>query len=143
LDEVANDPRRADALPSELTPGRPLAAASRRLRGPAGRPRAVRSSGLPVQGSPLESALGAAIPADFAGTLPRLDWPRGLPLPLAARYAGIPVRRLWALIAAGVLPVIRVPGMRKVLVLRDDLDMLLLAHRGAHASESEAAKKRG
>jgi hypothetical protein len=48
---------------------------------------------------------------------------------LASRYSGVPIRRLWALVAAGVLPTVRLQGMRAVLVLRDDLDALLLAHR--------------
>jgi hypothetical protein len=50
---------------------------------------------------------------------------------MAARYSGIPTRRLWALIGAGALPVVRVPGMRKLLVLRDDLDALLESHKAA------------
>jgi excisionase family DNA binding protein len=57
-------------------------------------------------------------------------------LKAAAGYSGVPVRRLWALIAAGVLPIVRVPGMRAVLLLRDDLDRLLEQHRvAAHEDE--------
>jgi hypothetical protein len=74
-------------------------------------------------------APNAAIHTDFAASLPHLEWPRGLSILLASRYSGVPIRRLWALVAAGVLPVVRVPGMRAVLVLRDDLDQLLLGHR--------------
>jgi hypothetical protein len=51
--------------------------------------------------------------------------PRGLPLPDASRYSGIPVRRLWDYISAGRLRPIRLPGMRRVLLDRLDLDALL------------------
>lgn len=47
----------------------------------------------------------------------------------AAVYSGVPVRTLWRLIGAGALPVVRVPGLRRVLVLRDDLDALLEGSR--------------
>jgi excisionase family DNA binding protein len=43
----------------------------------------------------------------------------------AVRYSGVPERALWRLIASGALPVVRVPGVRRILVLRDDLDALL------------------
>jgi hypothetical protein len=110
---------------------------------------AARPPGLTGQGAALEPASDAAIHADFAATL----LPRGLPLRATVRvkgqgepvttypastYSGIPTRRLWSFIAAGKLPVVRVPGMRAVLVLRDDLDALLLAHRGAPAHAPEA-----
>jgi hypothetical protein len=120
MNDMARDPVDAE---------RPLAAASRRLRRPAGRPRSVRAPGPPVHGSTTTPAPETAIRSDFAASLPHLDWPQGLSIPLASRYSGVPIRRLWALVAAGVLPVVRIPGMRAVLVLRDDLDALLLAHR--------------
>jgi excisionase family DNA binding protein len=63
--------------------------------------------------------------------LPGTGWGRGLQLTTASAYSGIPVRRLWALIAAGQLPVIRIPGMRAVLLDRDDLDALLKRHKQA------------
>jgi excisionase family DNA binding protein len=121
----------------------PLADAARRLRRRPGRPRRTQPAGPTVQGAPLTHAADAALRGDFAASLPRWDWPRGLPLPLAARYAGIPTRRLWALIAAGRLPAVRVPGMRAVLVLRDDLDALLLAHRDATRCAPERVEARG
>lgn len=114
----------------------PLAAASRRLRRRPGRPRTVTApspGGLGIQGASLEGAKDAAKSAVFATSLPSLEWGRGLPLPAASIYSGVPVRGLWRLIAGGALPVVRVPGMRAVLVLRDDLDALLVAHRGVHA----------
>jgi len=90
----------------------PLAEASRRLRRPAGRPRRSTS----VNSALLEPAHGAA--RDFVPS-------RGLPIPAAAVYTGVPVRALWRLIAAGQLAPVRVPGVRRVLLLRDDLDRLL------------------
>jgi hypothetical protein len=120
MNDMARDPIDAE---------RPLTAAAHRLRRPAGRPRSVRAPGPPVQGSTSTPAPDAAIRTDFAASLPHLDWPRGLSIPLASRYSGLPIRRLWAAIAAGLLPTVRIPGMRAVLVLRDDLDRLLTTHR--------------
>jgi len=51
--------------------------------------------------------------------------PRGLPLPAAAAYSGVPVRALWRLIAAGRLAPVRIPGTRRVLLLREQLDALI------------------
>ncbi len=59
----------------------------------------------------------------FATTL----LPRGLSLPAAAAYSGVPVRALWRLIAEGRLAAVRVPGCRRVLILKDHLDLLLEA----------------
>ena len=53
----------------------------------------------------------------------------------AAAYSGLPERTLWRLISAGTLPAVRVPGMRRVLILRDDLDALL---EGARVVRVEA-----
>jgi excisionase family DNA binding protein len=120
LDEVVADPRRADTLPSELALELPLGAASRRLRRPAGRPRAVRTSGLPVQGSGSE-------PAPTAGTAPRLCAslpPRGLSVTDAATYVGVSVRDLWRRVERGELAVVRWPGCRRVVFDRQDLDAL-------------------
>ena len=131
--------------PSAIDAELPLADAARRLRRPAGRPRRgldPPSTGYAVQDAPLRAAKTAAETADFAATLPLLEGGRGLPLPAASRYSGVPVRALWRLIGAGALPVVRVPGMRAVLVLRDDLDALLVAHRGAHESAVEPARSR-
>jgi hypothetical protein len=105
-------------------PGRrpmPLADASRRLRGRPGRP----PTGLGVQSAPLEPAKAVEAARDFALTL----LPRGLPLPAAATYSGLPVRALWRLISRGTLAPVRVPGTRRVLLLRDDLDRLLEASK--------------
>src|SRR5262249_9028019 len=51
--------------------------------------------------------------------------PRGLPLPAASAYSGVPVRALWRLIADGELVPVRVRGTRRVLLLRETLDELL------------------
>lgn len=102
----------------------PLADASRRLRGQPGRPRrllAPGSAGPTNQGAPLAPAPDAAKMRDFAASLP----PRGLPIWAAAAYSGVPVRRLWAYIAEGRLRPIRLPGMRRVLLDRLELDALL------------------
>jgi excisionase family DNA binding protein len=111
-------------MPPELV----LTDASRRLRRKPGRPRTVTApspGGLGVQSATPGAAKSGAISPDFAHTL----LPRGLPLPAAATYSGIPVRSLWRLIAEGKLARVRVPGCRRVLILRDELDNLLLAHR--------------
>ena len=102
----------------------PLSAASRRLRRPAGRPRrllAGPNAGSGIQGAPLEPGKHAGRTGDFATTL----LPRGLPLPAAAAYSGVPVRALWRLIAAGRLAPVRIPGTRRVLLLREQLDALI------------------
>lgn len=103
-----------------------LTDASRRLRRRPGRPRR-KLGGAPigsrVQGAASGPAKDAAETSDFAATL----LPRGLPLPAAAAYSGVPVRALWRLIAGGLLAPVRVPGTRRVLLLRDDLDRLLEA----------------
>ena len=125
VDEVANDPRRADALPSELTPGLPLAAASRRLRRPAGRPRAVRPSGPSDQGAARAPALDAASGADFATTVP----PRGLSIAQGAHYLGVSRREVYRFMEQGVLCPVRLPGRRRVLLDRRDLDALLDASK--------------
>jgi hypothetical protein len=56
---------------------------------------------------------------------------RGLPMEAAVAYSGVPKRRPWALIQTGELPATLIPGMRAVLVLRDDLDRLLERYRTA------------
>lgn len=118
-----------------------LAAASRRLRRRAGRRRTLSApppGGVGIQGAALGAAEDAAESRVFATSLPsQHGWGRGLPLRVASSYSGVPVRGLWRLIVAGALPVVRVPGMRAILVLRDDLDVLLVTHRGAHASAGE------
>lgn len=123
---LPGDPR-ADLAPQPSgSPSRPLAEASKRLRRPAGRPRRVRpevNGGLAVQGAVLAPAAGAGKRGDFAHALP----PRGLPLPAAAIYSGIPMRRLWDYIRDGRLAPIRLPGMRRVLLDRYDVDRLLEA----------------
>lgn len=110
-------------------PSMELAAASRRLRRPPGRPRRVlapQPPGFSNQGAATEAAPTARIRGVFALSLPFLP-PRGLPLEEAARYSGIPKRRLWEYIGTGRLPAIRPPGMRRVLLDRADLDALLAA----------------
>jgi hypothetical protein len=69
--------------------------------------------------------------ADFATSLP----PRGLPFPAAAMYSGIPVRGLWRLASKGKLALVRVPGCRRALILKDDLDALLQANRVLEAAQ--------
>lgn len=107
---------------------KPLEAASRRLRRPPGRPRRQPTIG-PVReqiGWALRAAANdAANPTVFANALP----PRGLPIIDAATYSGIPERALWRLISTGALRPIRLPGMRRVLLDRADLDRLLDAHK--------------
>jgi hypothetical protein len=66
---------------------------------------------------------------------------RGLPLPAAAAYSGIAVRRLWALITAKALPVSRIPGQRAVIILRDDLDALLERHRSVWEATRKGSGK--
>jgi hypothetical protein len=108
---------------------KPLRGASTRLRRPAGRPRRVPRVGATVQGAAARPAPTAVPEGVFAPSLP----PRGLSLPLAAAYSGIPKRRLWALVKAGTLPVVRLDGMRAVLVLKDDLDAVLESNRAPRA----------
>jgi len=91
--------------------------------------------GTQVQGAPPEPAFGAAPAEDFAATL----LPRGLPIAAAARYSGIPARRLWAYIEAGRLQEIRLPGCRRVLLDRVDLDALLEAGKGAERAGASPA----
>jgi excisionase family DNA binding protein len=97
---------------------------------PPGRPKrvleAAGSTGTGVQSAPREPAIHAGAHSDFAATLP----PRGLPLKAAASYSGVPVRSLWRLIAEGRLVPVRVPGVRRVLLLREEIDALLEAGRG-------------
>jgi excisionase family DNA binding protein len=86
-----------------------------------------------MQGAPPVPANDAAPGAVFATSLP----PRGLRLPMAAAYSGIPVRSLWRLVKAGTLPVIRVAGTRRVLIDRGDLDRLLEASKARPAAVEE------
>jgi hypothetical protein len=79
---------------------------------------------------------GAAIGGVFAGTL----LPRGLPLPAAAAYSGLPRRALWHLIAAGQLRPIQVAGTRRVLLARVDLDGLLERAKAAPPGGPEAVE---
>jgi excisionase family DNA binding protein len=119
---------------------RPLAAASRRLRRPPGRPPRLGPAGLPIDGAPPVPAKDAATGAVFARSLP----PRGLPLPLAAQYSGLSVRGLWRLIRSGRLPVIRVEGTRRVLIDRADLDRLLDAAKASpEATANPTPRKKG
>lgn len=108
------------------TPELPLTDASRRLRRRPGRP-PRESRGFAGQGAPLEAASGAGTARHFATPL----LPRGLSITAASAYSGIPARRLWALIAEGRLRAIRLPGMRRVLLDREDLDQLLDAHKAS------------
>jgi hypothetical protein len=115
-----------------------LCEASHRLRRPAGRPRRLPqggTAGSSDRGAPLGPAPVAAIGGHFATTV----LPRGLPLPAAAAYSGVSVRALWRLIADGLLRPVRVPGTRRTLLLRDDLDELLLAHRAGEEALRETA----
>jgi len=121
---------------------RPLAAASRRLRRPAGRPRRVTAGptiGSDIQRAPSEAASSAAMSSDFAATL----LPRGLPLPLASAYSGIPIRRLWHFIADGTIHPIRPPGVRRVLVDKLDLDELLISWKQLPPSTAAGADEVG
>lgn len=105
-------------------PKLPLAAASASLRGHPGRPRTVRapvSPGPPGQGAGFGPAPDAANVADFATTL----LPRGLSVDVAAGYLGISRRALYRLASRGLVPMIRFPGCRRVLVDRLALDRLL------------------
>ena len=100
----------------------PLAAAAKRLRRPAGRPRRVGGgapAGLAVQGAALAPALDAAVRADFAPSLPR-----GLSVKDAAAYVGVSVRDHWRRVERGELAVVRWPGCRRVVFDRQDLDAL-------------------
>ena len=108
-----------------------------RPRRPAGRPRrvlALESGGQAIQGAPPIPALDTVENGHFASTL----LPRGLPIAAAVAYSGIPARRLWAYLAEGRLRPIRLPGMRRVLLDRLDLDALLEAGKGAPDAGREA-----
>lgn len=114
---------------SPVRPTLPLAEASRRLRRPAGRPRLGPTPGSAIHGAGVAPAVDAGSARDRALSVPPRDWPRGLSVPDAAEYSGLPTRAIWRLVASGGLPAVRVPGVRRVLVLRDDLDTLLTAYR--------------
>lgn len=106
----------------------PLADASRRLRRRPGRPRRLLPAppaGQEVQCAAPEPAKNAATAAGFPPTFQ----PRGLPIVTAASYSGIPVRSIWRLISEGRLTPVRVPGCRRVLILREELDALLEASK--------------
>jgi len=63
-------------------------------------------------------------------------------MPAAVAYSGLPERRLWALIADGLLRPIRPPGCRLVLLDRLDLDALLERWKAGPASASRRAQAR-
>jgi excisionase family DNA binding protein len=135
VSEALAGPRALPMLASEHSSANgardlPLADASRRLRRRPGRPRRVlpiAPTGQGNQSAAMEAAETAAPRAVFAASL----LPRGLPLTTAASYSGIPVRALWRLISEGKLSPVRVPGCRRVLILREDLDALLETSRAA------------
>jgi len=122
----------------------PLAEASRRLRRPPGRPRrlgTMATPGVPIQGAGPEPAPAAALGPHFAATVPR--W---LPIQItrtrrregqdppvtvypASEYSGIPVRALWRFIAAGQLHPVKLPGVRRLIIDKCDLDRLNEEHR--------------
>jgi hypothetical protein len=47
----------------------------------------------------------------------------------ATAYSGLSPRRLWAALARGELPRVRVPGARRTLIDVTDLDAFLEAHK--------------
>lgn len=99
----------------------PLAAASQRLRGRPGRPRAVEA---PAPRSTRESAQTST------ASVPALCPPRLLDLDTSAAYLAVSPWTVRDLIAAGTLARVRIPlpnggELRKVLLDRDDLDRLV------------------
>lgn len=56
--------------------------------------------------------------------------PRLLTLQSASQASGIPTNSLRDLVSRGHLPVVRLPGNRRVFVLADDLAALVLRSRG-------------
>ena len=124
-----------------MTPERPLAAASRRLRGRPGR-KPGRKSGTDIP-TPTTPALAAPasgvlqVPASAASSpavVPTLCPPgrRLLPLEMAARYLGLSAWTLRDWLRQGVLPVVRFDTptrrgrpFRRILVDVCDLDALI------------------
>lgn len=94
----------------------PLAAASRRLRRPAGRP----PGRSPIDRTAPIPASNADENSHFATPL----LPRGLSVKMAAAYVGVSVRDLWRRVERGELAVVRWPGCRRVVFDREDLDAL-------------------
>jgi excisionase family DNA binding protein len=102
----------------------PLAAASKRLRRPPGRPRTVRvPAGSRGQGSAARPALDAGLDGHRAPIVPV----RALGVREAATYLGVSRSQLYDLIARDVLAVVRYPGCRRVVVDVRDLDALIEA----------------
>jgi hypothetical protein len=114
--------RRRSPPPLVAEPGPSLAAASRRLRRPPGRPRTVRGAvaGLADQGAAPEPASGAGVVRVFAPSV----LPRGLPIQAAAVYLGVSRRAFYRLLAQGIVRTVRLPFCPP-LVDRLALDQLL------------------
>jgi excisionase family DNA binding protein len=113
-----------------MGPDRPLAAAAKRLRKPAGRPRMVR----PPMSAGSRNRGAAPIPAPMAaGDDHRASTvsARALSMREASIYLGVSRSQLYQFVGRGLLPLIKLPGCRRALLLRDDLDQLLIAHRTA------------
>jgi excisionase family DNA binding protein len=99
----------------------PLAEAAKRLRQPAGRPRRRLAAGSAVQGAPANPVSRVTESPDFAATLP----PRGLSLEAGASYLGISRRAVYRLVEQGHLRLLKLPGCRRALLDRRQLDRLL------------------
>jgi len=113
---AAGGPRRDRGPAVTAHAALPLAAASRRLRRPAGRP----PSRSPIDRTGLT-------PSGQAGPAPHRADPllsRGLSVKDAAAYVGVSVRDLWRRVERGELAVVRWPGCRRVVFDRHDLDKL-------------------
>jgi len=104
----------------------PLAAASIRLRRPPGRPRtrpepAPRHVSSHVDTEPRESA---AVPLVHRTSGP-LDAPRLLDVEAAAAYLGVSAWTVRDLVERGSLSRVALPGVRRLLFDRCDLDRLI------------------
>lgn len=115
-----------------MSPPLPLADAARRLRRPAGRPRkpATPSRALADQASvPLAAPVSIRVPAPTVAGL-WLDGPRLLDLKAAAAYLSVSTWTLRDYLAAGLLPLVKLPRpgggtLKRILVDRVDLDRLI------------------
>lgn len=127
----------------------PLAAASRRLRKPAGRPRKLAVAGAnrdnTVTVTPLDGARTRINSGETCAQAPALKasalLPRLLTVPAAAAYLSLSIDVIGELLAAGTFHRVTVPApvtakrrggiIRRVLVDREDLDALIRQWKGA------------
>jgi excisionase family DNA binding protein len=117
-------------VPVESASTLPLAAASVRLRRRAGRPR-TRPEAAPRHGSrhvDLEQRESAAVPLVRRTSGP-VDAPRLLDVEAAAGYLGVSAWTVRDLVERGTLSRVALPGVRRLLFDRCDLDRLIESSR--------------